>query len=220
MDSTKSTTVPATTKRLRKGSVVTFVIAVLLAGFYLVNFGLMANFHEVVADSVYRSAQPSPGQLERWIRRYDIKTVINLRGNAGKITESEKAVTGRLGVEMVSMAFSAGKIPSKGQLTELIRTIENCRLPVLIHCRQGIDRAGTAGTIAAMAIGKTDYDTAKWQAYVPPGPWKRKRKRNYNHISDVLKLYETYCRRSGLGNGEWGQFKKWAIDIRESVDVE
>ena len=88
---------------------------------------------------------------------------------------------------------------------------------MLLHCRRGIDRAGTASMLAAMAIGKVDYDTAKWQAYVPSGPWKRPREDDYIHISDMLSLFESYCRRNGLNGNDWQQFKRWAVD-REASD--
>jgi len=81
---------------------------------------------------------------------------------------------------------------------------------MLIHCRAGIDRTGAASTLAAMAIGKEDYDTAKWQAYVPPGPWKRDRNNNYVHISDMFKLYERHRQGNTVGTDDWQEFKQWS----------
>ena len=66
--------------------------------------------------------------------------------------------------------------------------------------------------LAAMAIGKMDYDKAKWHAYVPPGPWKRKRRSNYVHISDMLRLYESSCKRNGLDTNDWHQLRRWIIN--------
>src|SRR5262245_46726283 len=37
------------------------------------------NFHTVLPGRVYRTAQPSPDRLERLVRGYGIRTVINLR---------------------------------------------------------------------------------------------------------------------------------------------
>jgi protein tyrosine phosphatase (PTP) superfamily phosphohydrolase (DUF442 family) len=197
-----------------------FALVAVLAGYYLVFFGTRGNLHEVVSRKVYRSAQPSPEGLKLWIQQYNIRTVINLRGDAGKVVEDELKPAGRLGITTISIPFSSYRLPSTDSLAKLIQAIEMAELPLLIHCHAGVDRAGTASALAAMAIGKVDYDTAKWQAYVPPGPWKRKRLRysnsadQYIHISDMFKLYEDYCRRNSLKTSRWRQFRQWAIDHR------
>ncbi len=202
---------PSTFKRLRS-RIVLLLVVVLALGYYFVFFAAGANFREVVTDKVYRSAQPRPAQLKKWISQYRIRTVINLRGDAGRATEDERAVANEMGVKMITIGLSAGKLVKRPLLTELIEAIETAQVPVLIHCRAGVDRSGTTGALAAMAIGKANYETAKWQAYVSPGPWKRKRKNNYVHISDTLKFYERYCRQNGLQTNDWQQFKQWAIE--------
>ena len=187
------------------------VLAVCLA-YYLVFLVAGANFREVVPDKVYRSAQPSSGQLRQWMGRYGIKTIINLRGDGGQITEDEHAAADELGVEIVSVTLSAYSIPPKNRRAQLIQAIETAEQPILIHCAHGVDRAGTVSAIAAMAIGEMDYDKAKWHAYVPPGPWKRKHRSNYVHISDMLRLYESSCKRNGLDTNDWHQLRQWMID--------
>ena len=210
-------------KQLFVALFVYFALIAVLAGYYLVFFATWGNLHEVVSRKVYRSAQPSPEGLKLWIKQYNIRTVINLRGDAGKVVEDELKPAGQSGITMISIPFSSYRLPSTDSLEKLIRAIETAQLPLLIHCYAGIDRAGTASALAAMAIGKVDYDTAKWQAYVPPGPWKRKRLRysnpadRYIHISDMFKLYEEYCKRNNLETSPWRQFRQWAID-RRSLD--
>jgi len=207
-------------KQLFVALVVYFALVAVLAGYYFFFFMTRGNLHEVVSRKVYRSAQPSPEGLKLWIKQYDIRTVINLRGDAGKIVEDELNPAGQSGITVISIPFSSYRLPSADSLEKLIRAIETAQLPLLIHCYAGIDRAGTASALAAMAIGKVDYDTAKWQAYVPPGPWKRKRLHynnpadQYIHISDIFKLYEDYCKRNNLMTDHWQQFRKWAIEHR------
>ena len=207
-------------KQLFVALVVCIVLVAVLAGYYLVFVEARCNLHEVVSQKVYRSAQPSPEVLKRWVQQYNIRTIINLRGDAGKVVEDERKLADQLGIMTISISFSAYRLPSTDSLTKLIRAIETAELPLLIHCRAGVDRAGTASTLAAMAIGKVDYDTAKWQAYVAPGPWKRRPLRYHNpadqyvHISDMFKLYEDYCKRNNLKTNRWRQFRQWAIDHR------
>jgi hypothetical protein len=38
------------------------------------------NFHTVIPNEVYRSAQPSPAALDHWITEFGLRSVINLRG--------------------------------------------------------------------------------------------------------------------------------------------
>ncbi len=208
-------------KQLKNASVVFLIIAVSL-GCYLYFFVIRANFREVVPGKVYRSGQPSPAQLRRWINRYGIKTVINLRGNVGKITEQERAAANELGVKMITIRFKASSLPTKDSMHSLIQAIETAEQPILLHCNSGIERSGMASTLAAMAIGKESYDTAKWQAYVPPGPWKRDSHGKYVHISDTLKLYERYCQSNGIDTNDWHEFKKWSTvtDAFGDMDTE
>ena len=199
-------------KRRRK-ILFTALAVVTAAGYYLFFFVVRSNFRAVVAGKVYRSSQPRCVQLKRWVSRYGIKTVINLRGNAGKVTEDQQKLVDELGIKMISVSLSSKEPASGDLLEELIEAIETAEQPYLIHCHSGTERTGTASAMAAMAIGATDYDKAKWQANVPPGPWKRRRKYNYSHISDIFKAYESYCRRNELDTDGWEQFKAWAVDV-------
>jgi protein tyrosine phosphatase (PTP) superfamily phosphohydrolase (DUF442 family) len=189
-------------------------------GYFLFLFVINVNFREVVPNKVYRSGQPSPNRLRKWVTKYGIKTVINLRGSSEKEIEQEQLTADELGVKFVSIYLSGKRLATTSELADLIDALENAETPVLLHCRSGIDRSGMAGALAAMVIGNVDYDEAKWQAYVAPGPWKRKdyssRRpnyiHNYAHISDFFKLYESYCRRERLDSNNWQQLKRWALE--------
>lgn len=96
------------------------------------------------------------------------------------------------------------------ELRRLIEVLQTAQEPMLIHCYHGVDRAGTASALAAWLRGGQPYNRAKWQAYVPSGPWKRP---NGVHISDTLALYEDYCRRHGVNPDDRSLFKRWAREI-------
>jgi protein tyrosine phosphatase (PTP) superfamily phosphohydrolase (DUF442 family) len=199
---------------------VLFLMTLAGIGYFLFLFVINANFREVVPNKVYRSGQPSPNHLRKWVTKYGIKTVINLRGSSEKEIEQEQLTADELGVKFVSIYLSGKRLATTSELADLIDALENAETPVLLHCRSGIDRSGMAGALAAMVIGNVDYDEAKWQAYVAPGPWKRKdyssRRpnyiHNYAHISDFFKLYESYCRRERLDSNNWQQLKRWALE--------
>lgn len=183
-------------------------------GLYGVMFA-RGNLHEVVPHRIYRSAQPSDAQLRSWISRYGLKTVVNLRGTTAPGAAEEETVVTSLGVEMVFLSFGAHELMPRERLLRLIEVLQTAQEPILLHCYHGVDRAGTASALAAWLRGGQPYDRARWQAYVPSGPWKRP---NGIHISDTLALYEDYCRRHGLNPDDRSFFKRWARDIYRSDD--
>src|ERR671922_1591104 len=76
-DSTAARPRPPLGAALLRGCVAGLALAACGHAGYVV-FG--PNFHAVVPGAVYRCAQPSGPRLERWVRRYGIRTVVNLRG--------------------------------------------------------------------------------------------------------------------------------------------
>ncbi|MHC4395035.1 MAG: fused DSP-PTPase phosphatase/NAD kinase-like protein [Planctomycetota bacterium] len=202
----------AKSKKRREALFIALAV-VIGAGYYSFFFVARSNSRAVVAKKVYRSSQPRPEQLKKWVSKYGIKTVLNLRGNAGKVTEEQQKLVDELGIKMISISLSSSKPPTGELLAELIDALETAEQPYLIHCHSGVDRTGTVSAMATMAVGGASYEKAKSRAYIPPGPWKRKRKYNYSHISDIFKAYENYCRRNEVNTGGWEQFKAWAVDI-------
>ena len=191
------------------------------AGYYYFNFIVNANLREVVPGKVYRSAQPSENQLKKIIKEYGIKTVINLRAKKTKDYEKEKLVTDQFGIKFVRMDLSRSKLVPTSELQRLVEVLETAQTPVLLHCKSGVDRSGFVSALAAMAIGHEDFNVAKWQAYAPPGPQKRKDFSkiradylyNYVHISDTLKLYEDFCRQNNRNENDWNQFVQWVNEL-------
>lgn len=196
--------------------------AAVVAGLLLYNqHYIQSNFREVIDDTVYRSAQPSEKQLRNWIDKYHFKTIVNFRSPEAEMGPEEIAITDELGVELHFIKISAYSPFELDKLVEFIDILETCETPILLHCRQGMDRSGTASAIAAWCIGDQPYSKAKWHSFVPPGPWKRKAKKDYKHISDTFDLYETYCEGRHLDPADFENFKQWAIENAESnADME
>jgi hypothetical protein len=121
---------------------------------------------------------------------------------------------------MITIRFKSSSLPTKDSLAKLIQALETTEQPILIHCCDGIERSGTASALAAMAIGKESYDTAKWQAYVPPGPWKRNRNNKYVHISDMFKLYEKHRQTNKPNTSDWLDFKQWTTTTDAFGDMD
>jgi protein tyrosine/serine phosphatase len=184
----------------------TFCASALL--YYIWMFPISSNLHEVVKDKIYRSGQPRLEQLRSWINRYNIKTVINLRGANAPHAAEEVQLAKELNVRIVFFELSAYKLMSAEKLIELLDVLKEAQQPVLIHCKNGVDRAGAVSALAAWLVGGKDFETAERQLYVPPGPWKR-RWFISPHISDTLEMYESYCYRNKLDLDSIEQFDKW-----------
>ena len=186
------------------------LLAALAGGYYLYARFVLVNFHTVVDNQVYRSAQPDGETLERWARQYKLRTVINLRGRSTKpFYAAEVAAARRAGLTHIDIRFSAWRQPSLPSVRGLIEALETAERPILLHCQAGADRAGMASVLAAMAVGGEDFQAAKGQL-----SFRYLRFDNHpEHISGFLRQYETYCRKNGQATAGWRQFKGWALEV-------
>lgn len=108
------------------------------------------NFHEIDAGKYFRSAQLSRDQFNKYIQKYKIKTVINLRGmNVDKkwYQQEMKAMADNPGVEHFDISMSAARLPHPQDLIQLLEIFKNAPKPLLVHCQAGVDRTGEASAI-------------------------------------------------------------------------
>ena len=166
------------------------------------------NLHLVISDQVFRSGQMSGSELERVIRRHSIRSVINLRGShpGESWYDTERAVTGRLGVAYHDLALSADRQPDRAAVVELIKLLETSPRPVLVHCDAGADRAGFASAIARIVIGQAEVTESRRElslafGHIPFGP-------SYD-LDRVFDEYERYLRETGSRHAS-STFKNWA----------
>ncbi len=109
------------------------------------------KFHTVSPGKCYRSAQLHHSVLEKYIKKYGIKTVINLRGKSKKKWWlQENAVCQKCNVKYINIPMSGHTIPSKENLISLLDTFQKAPQPILIHCKAGRDRTGEAAAIWLM----------------------------------------------------------------------
>jgi protein-tyrosine phosphatase len=108
------------------------------------------NFHEVVDGRIFRSAQFSGADLEKYIRKHELKTIINLRGeNRGKEWyETEKEIAANNHVELYDLRLEALTLPPVLLLDAIVETLQNAKRPLLIHCHSGVDRTGLVSALA------------------------------------------------------------------------
>jgi protein tyrosine phosphatase (PTP) superfamily phosphohydrolase (DUF442 family) len=122
------------------------------AWFYFMGY----NFRIVENGGFYASRQMPGSALETRIRKYGIKTVINLRGdNTGQPWyDDEIATCKRLGITHVDFRWSRNNLPDPDSLEHYVELIEKGQRPFLAHCEGGTHRTGVAAACYLLVEGK------------------------------------------------------------------
>jgi len=133
------------------GLVAGLAFALVLAAVLLIRPGVS----EVIPGQILRSPQPTAAELRQLIRRYDIRTVVSLRGTGAqhRWLRDERALCKELGVRHMALSFDPDEWPARYQSAYLVKLLDNAARPILLHCRQGIDRAGFASVTARLLAG-------------------------------------------------------------------
>lgn len=157
------------------------------------------NWRTVEKGAFYGSRQMGGHALERTIKKYGIKTVINLRGeNPGSDWyDAEAEACKRAGVTLANFGWSKNSIPSPESLAKFIELMESDQGPFLAHCQGGTHRTGAAAACYELLRGKSIAEARKQF-----GPMF-----NDAPIGRLINLYES----SSL------PFKQWALEVYPSV---
>jgi len=120
------------------------------------------NFHAVIPTEIYRSAQPSPGTLERRIRELGLRSVINLRADEDESSrfETESAAIESHGVNLHLIRLSVF-MPPRATLRRLVHLLDTAKRPLLLHCAAGVERSGFASAVAVLLSGKDPAEARK-----------------------------------------------------------
>ena len=102
------------------------------------------HWDEVQRGVLYRSGQLTPAQLTEAVKRYDIRTVINLQW-PGNEMRAERDLAGRLGVDFVNLPMPGDGLGEEWQFREILKILDDPdRRPALVHCARGTCRTGAA----------------------------------------------------------------------------
>jgi protein tyrosine phosphatase (PTP) superfamily phosphohydrolase (DUF442 family) len=103
---------------------------------------IYANRHKV-SDKVWRSAQPAPSDIARFVRR-GVRTIVNLRGDrdCGSY-RLEQAACQRHGVTLLDFKAARSRAaPDRAFFHEAKALFERIEYPMAMHCKSGADRVG------------------------------------------------------------------------------
>jgi len=152
-------------KRIIKNSIIFLCIFTATAGIYFGYNHVLGNFHTIAHEQAYRSRQLDKKKLEYYIKKYNIKSILNLRGDEPGVKwyEDEINVSKTYNIIRLDLEIPALKEPQEADIEEIIRFLKTAPKPVLIHCLGGADRSGLIGAVWKMAIENRPRSQAKRQ---------------------------------------------------------
>jgi len=163
------------------------------------------NFAVVAPGRLYRCNHPTPRRLARLMRRYGLRTLINLRGKTTSGADAlSRDAAARLGLDFVDMALESRGAPQRDRILRLHDIYRDMRAPALLHCKSGADRAGLAAGVFVLFEGGTARDALRQLT------WR------YGHIrqarTGILDAFFLHYQREGEGRKP---FLDW---VREEYD--
>jgi len=164
-----------------------------------------------VAPGVFRSAQPTPGQLRRRVRRHGIKTIVNLRAerNCGAFV-LEEAACAALGVELVNVRVRSRDVPSKEMIAALDGLFAGMAKPAWMHCKSGADRTGLVGALyLILAEGRPVAEAAGQLS----ARWGHIRRAKTGMLDFFFERYDEDQRRHPI------PFRRWIAERYEPAAV-
>jgi protein tyrosine/serine phosphatase len=114
------------------------------------------NFHPITTGVAYRSAQLDRDELEHYIKKYNIRSVVNLRGKNPDATWyiEEIKVSVEQNAAHYDISLSAFQEPTKEDVQKLLEIFKSAPRPLLIHCQAGADRSGLVAAMWKVAVDK------------------------------------------------------------------
>src|SRR4051812_12375915 len=193
--------------RIRKWVVRPLLLLLLPAlGFLAWNLAT-GNLATVRPGRVYRSGQLRAVDLGRVVRDRGIRTVLNLRGAHPDQAwyRAERAATLGAGATQVDMAMSSCEWMSRDQARMLVKVLDTCDYPVLIHCWRGAERTGWVSAVTELLRPGGTLDDARGQfslryLFVRAGDGALMR--------DHLDRYEDWLREAGRDHAP-EVFRRW-----------
>jgi protein tyrosine/serine phosphatase len=158
-------------KQLKIIGVFTFVLALLFGGKYVYDMNINHNFETISEGKVYKSGVIPPDELESYVKKYKIKSIVDLRfpGTGDDVNNPEDAA--ELEAEKIAIAkingvnyFNDGsdQVPTKENLVLFYKIMDNpANYPVLIHCYHGVGRAELYSAVYRIEYENWDKDEAR-----------------------------------------------------------
>jgi protein tyrosine/serine phosphatase len=139
------------------------LLPMLILGGYIGYILTTGNFHPITPGEAYRSAQLDRDELVYYIKKFNIRSIVNLRGeNRNRPWYIEEAgVSAEFNVAHYDISLSASGEPSDEDVKRLMEIFKFAPRPVLIHCQAGADRSGLVAAMWKVVVDKEPKSEAK-----------------------------------------------------------
>jgi protein tyrosine/serine phosphatase len=158
-------------KQLKIIGILLFILVLLFGGKYVYDMNINHNFETITEGKVYKSGVIPPDELETYVKKYNIKSIVDLRfpgtgddvNNPEDVEELEAEKTAVAKINGVNY-FNDGsdQVPTKENLNLFYKIMDNpANYPVLIHCYHGVGRAELYSAVYRIEYENMDKDKAR-----------------------------------------------------------
>ncbi len=135
------------------------------AGYFGVYMRVQGNFHSITPGEAYRSAKLDKQKLEYYVKKYNIKSIVNLIGEDPYKPwyREELQVSAEHNIKHYDIELSATEEPTEENTRRLVEIFRTAPRPVLIHCKGGSDRSGLAAAMWKVVVDKEPKSEARKQ---------------------------------------------------------
>lgn len=157
--------------RTKKIAIAFFLVVIVGVSKYVYDMHINHNFETITEGKVYKSAVIPPNEIADYVKKYHIKSIVDLRfpGTGDEVNNPEIPV--ELTAEKEAIAQIGGvnyfnngsdQIPTQQNLDYFFKIMDNPdNYPVLLHCYHGVGRAEMYSAIYRIEYENWDNNDAR-----------------------------------------------------------
>lgn len=147
------------------------LVVVVGVGKYVYDMNINHNFETITEGKVYKSGVIPPDEIESYVKKYHIKSIVDLRmpgtndlvlnpEKPGELQQEREAVAKIKGVNYYSNP--SDQVPTQEKVDSFLKIMDNKdNYPVLIHCYHGTGRAEMYSALYRIEYENMDRDEAR-----------------------------------------------------------
>ncbi len=158
-------------KNIKRIGFLTLAVVLIFVGKYVYDMNINHNFETITEGKVYKSGVIPPNEIESYVKKYHIKSIVDLRfpGTADlvnnpeipqELTAEKEAVSKIEGVNYFNNG--SDQVPKPENLDRFFKIMDNPdNYPVLIHCYHGVGRAEMYSALYRIEYEKWSNEQAR-----------------------------------------------------------